>query len=196
VANLSTGKRTSQRQQPAPDGEAFRAETLALFGSVYRVARRLTRTAVDAEDLTQETYVRALGAVGSFRLGTNLKSWLFTILRNINRNRTRDRASEVVVVDSEVVEQFVGAGASSDTPEAQLLRNAESRDLRAAVDSLPPALRQTVWLRDVEELSYADIARRLNIPIGTVMSRLSRGRALLYRRMTDGANAGREGGIK
>jgi RNA polymerase sigma-70 factor, ECF subfamily len=194
AANVSTGKQTSQRQQRAPDRETFRTETLALFGSVFRVARRLTKTTVDAEDLTQETYVRALGAVGSFRLGTNLKSWLFTILRNINRNRTRDRAREVVVVDSKVMEHFDGAGASSDTPEAQLLRNAESRDLRAAVDALSPALRQTVWLRDVEELSYAEIARRLNIPIGTVMSRLSRARALLYRRMTDGANAGREGG--
>jgi len=191
AANVSTGNRTSQRHQRAPDREAFRTETLALFGSVYRVARRLTKTTADAEDLTQETYVRALGAVGSFQLGTNLKSWLFTILRNINRNRARDRAREIVVVDGDAVQQFDGADASHDTPEARLLRNAASRDLRAAVDSLSPALRQIVWLRDIEELSYAEIARRLNIPIGTVMSRLSRARALLYRRMTEGANAGR-----
>lgn len=188
---MSIGNRTSQRQQRAADREAFRAETLALFGSVYRVARRLTKSTADAEDLTQETYVRALGASGSFRLGTNLKSWLFTILRNINRNRTRDRGREIVVVDSDAVLQFDGADVSNDTPEAQLLRSAESRDLRAAVDALRPALRETVWLRDIEELSYEEIARRLNIPIGTVMSRLSRARALLYRRMTEGAHAGR-----
>jgi len=194
VANVSTGNRTSRRQQCAPDREAFRTETLALFASVYRVARRLTKNTADAEDLTQETYVRAFGAFGRFRLGTNLKSWLFTILRNINRNRARDRARAVVVVDGEAVEQFDGADASRETPEARLLRHAESRDLRAALDSLPPALRQTVWLRDIEELSYAEIARRLNIPIGTVMSRLSRARELLYRRLTERANTGRGGG--
>jgi RNA polymerase sigma-70 factor (ECF subfamily) len=167
-----------------PDRDAFHTETLALFGSVYRVARRLTKNTADADDLTQETYVRALGAVGSFQFGTNLKSWLFTILRNINRNRLRDRARAIVVVDDDVVNRFDGAGDSSETPEGRLLRNAESRDLRAAIESLPPVLRQIVWLRDIEELSYAEIARRLNIPIGTVMSRLSRARELLYRRMT------------
>jgi RNA polymerase sigma-70 factor (ECF subfamily) len=171
-----------------PDREAFRIETLALFGSLYRVARRLTKNTADAEDLTQETYVRALGSVGSFQLGTNLKSWLFTILRNINRNRMRDRARAIVVADDDAVNRFDGA-ASSDTPEARLLRNAENRDLRAAIESLPPVLRQTMWLRDIQELSYAEVAGRLNIPIGTVMSRLSRARALLYRRM-----AGRGGG--
>jgi RNA polymerase sigma-70 factor (ECF subfamily) len=174
-----------RRQRRAPDREAFRTETLALFGSVYRVARRLTKSTADAEDLTQETYVRALRSVGSFQLGTNLKSWLFTILRNINRNRTRDRARAVVMIDGDAVKRFDGANNSSDTPEAQLVRNAESRDLRAAVDSLPRALRQTMWLRDIEELSYAEVARRLDIPIGTVMSRLSRARELLYRRMTE-----------
>jgi RNA polymerase sigma-70 factor (ECF subfamily) len=184
---VSTGKQTTPRQQRAPDRDAFHTETLALFGSVHRVARRLTRSTADAEDLTQETYVRALGAFGSFQWGTNLKAWLFTILRNINRNRTRDRARAIVVVDGDAVERFDGADASGDTPEARLIRTAESRDLRAAIDSLPPALRQTVWLRDVEELSYAEIAKRLNIPIGTVMSRLSRARELLYRRMTERA---------
>jgi RNA polymerase sigma factor (sigma-70 family) len=91
------------------------------------------------------------------------------------------------------VNRFDGADTVSDTPEARLLRNAESCDLQAAIESLPPALRRTVWLRDIEELSYAEIAGRLNIPIGTVMSRLSRARELLYRRMTDGRNARRPG---
>jgi RNA polymerase sigma-70 factor (ECF subfamily) len=182
---VSTRNRTSQLRQHVPDREAFRVETLALFGSVYRVARRLTKNTADAEDLTQETYLRALGAVGSFQLGTNLKSWLFTILRNINRNRMRDRARAIVAVDDDAVNGFTGVDAG-DTPEARLLRHAESRELRAAVESLPPALYQTVWLRDIEEFSYAEIASRLGIPMGTVMSRLSRARELLYRRMTDG----------
>ncbi len=194
AASVPIRNQSSRRQQRALDREAFRTETLALFGSVSRVARRLTRSAADAEDLTQETFVRALGASRRFQLGTNVKSWLFTILRNINRNRTRDRTRAMVVADGEAVERFAAAAASSDTPEARLIRNAESRDLRAALDSLPPALRQTVWLRDIEELPYAEIARRQNIPIGTVMSRLSRARELLSRRMMERANAGRVGG--
>jgi RNA polymerase sigma-70 factor (ECF subfamily) len=170
-----------------PDREEFRIETLALFGSVYRVARRLTKNTADAEDLTQETYVRALGAAGSFQLGTNLRSWLFTILRNINRNRLRDRARAIVVVDGDAVNRFEGVDAE-DTPEARLLQNAENRALREAIESLPTVLRQTVWLRDIQELSYAEIAARLNVPIGTVMSRLSRARELLYRLMTERGN--------
>ena len=132
-----------------------------------------------------------MGASESFLWGTNLKAWLFTILRNINRNWTRDRTRAIVVVDGDAVDQFEGADTSSETPEARLLRNTESRDLQAAIDSLPPALRQTVWLRDIEELPYAEIAKRLNIPIGTVMSRLSRARDQLYRRMTEGATRDR-----
>ena len=84
----------------------FDVESLALFGSLYRTALRMTRSAADAEDLTQETYARALGASGSFRTGTNLKAWLFTILRNVNRNRRRDRSRAIVVVDGARVDQF------------------------------------------------------------------------------------------
>jgi RNA polymerase sigma-70 factor (ECF subfamily) len=81
-----------------PDRGAFDTESLALLGSVYRTALRLTRNAADAEDLTQETYARAIGASGRFQWGTNLKAWLVTILRNVNRNHTRDRARAIVVV--------------------------------------------------------------------------------------------------
>jgi len=189
-AIVRTGTRIPRPQRRVPDRGAFDTELLALFGSVYRTARRLTKNAADADDLTQETYARALGASGRFQWGTNLKAWLFTILRNVNRNGKRDRARAIVVVDGEAVDRFDGAGAASETPEARLLRDALSRDLRAAIESLPRALGQTMWLRDVEELSYAEIATRLDIPIGTVMSRLSRARDLLYRRLAGGAGAG------
>jgi RNA polymerase sigma-70 factor (ECF subfamily) len=179
-----------RRQRREPDRGAFDTEALAYFGSVYRTALRLTKSAADAEDLTQETYARALGASGRFQWGTNLKAWLFTILRNIDRNRKRDRARAIVVVDGEAVDRFDGAGAASETPEAQLLRKALSRELQAAIESLPRALGRTVWLRDVEGLSYAEIATRLDIPIGTVMSRLSRARELLYQRLAGGTGAG------
>jgi RNA polymerase sigma-70 factor (ECF subfamily) len=157
---------------------------------VYRVARRLTGSTADAEDLTQETYLRAFGAFGRFQVRTSLKAWLLTILRNINRNVTRDRARAIVVVDADAVEQCDDADLLSDTPEERLLRNAEMCDLREALDSLPPTLRQIVWLRDIEEASYAEIAQRLRVPIGTVMSRLSRARELLYRRITKKAGTG------
>ena len=165
----------------------FDSESLSLFDGVYHVALRLTKNPADAEDLTQETYARALGGSGRFQWGTNLKAWLFTIMRNLHRNRTRDRARAIVVVDGGAVDRFDGAAPASETPEAQLLRNAESRELRAAIESLTPALRQVVWLRDVEGLSYAELAARLDIPIGTVMSRLSRARELLYRRLAAGS---------
>lgn len=188
-AIVRTGNRIQRRQRLEPDRGAFDTALLALFGSVYRTALRLTKNAADAEDLTQETYARALGAAGRFQLGTNLKAWLFTILRNVNRNRKRDRARAIVVVDGEAVDRFDGTGAASETPEARLLQDALDRDLRAAIESLPHALGRTVWLRDIEELSYAEIAKRLGIPIGTVMSRLSRAREILYRRLAGGAGA-------
>ena len=130
---MRVGKRIQQRQQPVPDREAFDTESLAHFGSLYRTALRLTKNAADAEDLTQEVYARALGASGRFQWGTNLKAWLFTILRNVNRNRTRDRARAIVVVDGEAVEQFDGADVSSETAEARLLREVESRDRKSVV---------------------------------------------------------------
>lgn len=181
-----------RREGGMAERRTFDVDTLALFGSVYRTALRLTRNAADAEDLAQETYVRALGASGTFQAGTNLKAWLFTILRNLNRNRKRDHARAIVVINSEAVDHFDGAGAASDTPEARLLRDAIGRDLRAAIESLPPTIAQTAWLRDVEELSYAEIADRLKIPIGTVMSRLSRARELLYIRLAATHGAGRQ----
>lgn len=181
---VGTGNRIHRQQRHALDRGAFDSESLALFGRVYRTALRLTRNVADAEDLTQETYARALEASGSFQPGTNLKAWLFTILRNVNRNQKRDRTRAFVVVDGKTVDPCETADAASKTPEAQLLREASSRDVRAAIASLPRALGQTLWLRDVEGLSYAEIARRLDIPIGTVMSRLSSARELLYRRLT------------
>jgi RNA polymerase sigma-70 factor (ECF subfamily) len=171
----------------ATERDAFDRASLALFERVYRVALRLTKNAADAEDLTQETYARALGGSSRFQWGTDLKAWLFTIMRNVHRNRARDRTRAVVIVDSDAVDRCDAVAPGLETAEARLVREAESRDLRAALDALTPVLRQAVWLRDVEGLSYAEIAARLQIPIGTVMSRLSRGRELLYRRLSDDA---------
>jgi RNA polymerase sigma-70 factor, ECF subfamily len=168
---------------------AFEADALASLDSLYRTAARLTRSAADAEDLVQETYLKAFRAADQFKVGTNLRAWLFTILHNTARNRARDLAREHVDVDSEAIERAAadnGIGPGSliaDTPETILLRDTLTPDLQAALDALPPAFREAVWLRDVEEFSYAEIAEMLSIPVGTVMSRISRGRRLLFDRL-------------
>jgi RNA polymerase sigma-70 factor (ECF subfamily) len=167
----------------------FEAEALACLDSLYRTALRLTRVPADAEDLVQETYLKAFRAADRFQPGTNLRAWLFTILHNTARNRVRDRAREGVTADSETVdraEDSTGVWAGSrpgETPETLLLRDTLAPDLQAAVEALPDAFRQAVWLRDVEEFSYAEIAEMLAIPVGTVMSRISRGRRLLFDRL-------------
>jgi RNA polymerase sigma-70 factor, ECF subfamily len=162
---------------------AFDRQAVEHLPSLQRAARRLTRNAPEAEDLVQETYVRALRSFGHFRAGTNLKAWLLTILRHAHLNRLRDSARAIVEVDEAKVERFATIAKDGSTPEQRLLENALDDELRIAHASLPLSLRQTLWLRDIEELPYAEIAKRLGIPIGTVMSRLSRARRLLYARL-------------
>jgi RNA polymerase sigma-70 factor (ECF subfamily) len=163
---------------------SFETDALASLDSLYRTALRLTRRPVDAEDLVQETYLKAFRSADSFQPGTNLRAWLFTILHNTARNRARDRARDTVTVDSEAVERAeLSSPPAGDTPETLLLRDTLAPDLQAAIDALPEAFREAVWLRDVEEFSYAEIAEMLSIPIGTVMSRISRGRRLLFERL-------------
>src|SRR5512143_2955853 len=164
----------------------FEDEALASLDSLYRTALRLTRVPADAEDLVQETYLKAFRAADSFRPGTNLRAWLFTILHNTALNRVRDRAREAVSVDSEIVEraaELPPTGGAPETPETLLLRETMTPELQAAIDALPTAFREAVWLRDVEEFSYAEIAEMLSIPVGTVMSRISRGRRMLFDRL-------------
>jgi RNA polymerase sigma-70 factor (ECF subfamily) len=169
----------------APDA-AFEADALAQLDSLYRTALRLTRIPADAEDLVQETYLKAFRAAHRFEPGTNLRAWLFTILHNAARNRARDRSRDAVTIDSEAVERAADVApgarlpAAGDTPESLLLRDTLGPDLQAAIDALPDAFREAVWLRDVEEFSYAEIADMLSIPLGTVMSRISRGRRMLF----------------
>lgn len=178
------------RSAAAPPPDAFADQCLAQADALYRTAVRLTRNPADAEDLVQETFLKAFRASSRFERGTNLRAWLFTILMNGFRNRRRDSARDVVDVDSEVVERAEGRPEQSATPEQQLLRDTLDADLQRALDALPDAFRQAVWLRDVEEFSYADIAVMLGVPAGTVMSRISRGRRLLYERLAAARAAG------
>jgi len=194
------------RQDPGTGGDtsarasdAFTQEALGYLDSLYRTALRLTRSAEDAEDLVQDTYLRAFRAADRFEPGTNLRAWLFTILHNGARNRARDRARDIVSIDSETVDQAsdgavmaassagVADGpwrsAGTESPESLLIRRTLTPELQAAIDRLPDSFRQAVWLRDVEEFSYAEIAEMLGIPAGTVMSRISRGRRMLFNQL-------------
>jgi RNA polymerase sigma-70 factor (ECF subfamily) len=171
--------------------DGFTQEALSYLDSLYGTALRLTRRQADAEDLVQDTYLKASRASAQFERGTNLKAWLFTILHNTFRNMRRHDGRNPVDVDSESVEQAVDVGGRDRTPEQILMRATLDHDLQTALDSLPEAFRQAVWLRDVEEFSYAEIARMMEVPIGTVMSRISRGRRLLYERLATTRDAGR-----
>lgn len=157
----------------------FAQAALAHIDSLYGTALRLTRRAPDAEDLVQDTYLKAFRSAHQFQAGTNLKAWLFTILHNTFRNIRRHDGRDPVDVDSEAVEQAADDAPSTQSPEQLLTRATLDADLQGALDALPPAFRQAVWLRDVEELSYAEMATVLGVPIGTVMSRISRGRRAL-----------------
>jgi RNA polymerase sigma-70 factor, ECF subfamily len=187
---LRRGRSTEAR----PDADAFAAEALGYLEPLYATALRLTRNRADAEDLVQDTFVKAFRFTDRFERGTNLKAWLYTILHNTWRNRRRGAARDTVEVDSERVEAAstgLGGPAAFDTPEQILLRATLDADLQAALDELPEAFREAVWLRDVEEFTYAEIAEMLGIPMGTVMSRISRGRRLLFERLSSPGSGAR-----
>lgn len=164
--------------------DPFTTEALSYVDSLYGTALRLTRRAADAEDLVQDTYLKAFRASAQFQRGTNLKAWLFTILHNTFRNMRRHDGRNPIDVDSEVVEQAEAVGGQQQNPEQLLARATLDSDLQAALDDLPEAFRQAVWLRDVEEFTYAEIAAMIGVPIGTVMSRISRGRRMLFDRLS------------
>jgi RNA polymerase sigma-70 factor, ECF subfamily len=171
-----------QRHSPAAvsDTAAFEQEALALVDRLYGAALRLTRNEADAEDLVQDTYLKAFRAPERFEPGTNLRGWMFTILHNTFLNQRRDRARDPVDADSELVEQVPDDRLAATNPEELLLREAMDADLRSALDGLPEAYREAVWLRDVEQFTYDEIAGIVGVPIGTVMSRISRGRRALF----------------
>ncbi len=160
--------------------ETFEAEALGLIDRLYATALRLTRNEADAEDIVQDTYLRAFRSAGQFDPGTNLRAWLFTILHNVYLNRRRDEGRNPVAADSDVVDRAANLPGREVDPEQQLLQQARAADVRQALDELPEAFREAVWLRDVEQFSYAEIARIVMVPMGTVMSRISRGRRLLH----------------
>jgi RNA polymerase sigma-70 factor (ECF subfamily) len=151
--------------------ERFEAEVLPHLRSLFGTAYRMTGNAHDAEDLVQETFLRAHRAFDKFEPGSNARAWLHTILVRVRTDlyRRSKRRPETV--------ELVGDGPGVAAPQDALASGRE--DLERALLSLPEVFRDAVVLRDVQELSYAEIAAALGVPIGTVMSRIHRGRALL-----------------
>ena len=180
-------------------GDEFESEALRHLDALYRTALRMTRSEADAEDLVQETYIRAFRFRDQFTLGTNMKAWLFRILTNTFINTYRRKAAQPEVTDLEGIDEFSlyrrmntdRAASSSPDPEAELLNNVVDTEVTDALEELPEKFRTTVLL-DVEGFSYKEIAEMLSVPIGTVMSRLHRGRKFLQKRLYDLA---RERGI-
>ena len=155
---------------------------MPLFDQLYNFAHWLTRNRDDAEDLVQETYVKALKGFPSFQLGTNFRAWIYRILRNtFLTSRTGLRATMTVPLDPE--EDLPDPALERETPETIMIERSNWRLVHRAIEELPVHFRETLLLCDVEEMSYQEIAETLSIPIGTVMSRLSRARRALGERL-------------
>jgi len=177
--------------------DPFEQEALSYLDALYRTGLRMTRSEADAEDLVQETYIRAFRFRDQFTPGTNLKAWLFRILTNTFINTYRRKATQPQTTELDDVEETTLHRHMTETrgdapePEQALLDSIVDSEVTTALDDLPERFR-TVVLLDVEGFSYKEIAEMLEIPIGTVMSRLHRGRKFLQERLLDHA---REHGI-
>ena len=155
---------------------------MPLFGQLYNFAHWLTKDRDEAEDLVQETYVKALRGFSSFQVGTNFRAWIFRILRNaFLTSRAGLKSTMTVSLDSE--EGGTELAVENETPETILMERLSDERLQHAMEDLPVYYREILLLCEVEEMSYQEIAETLTIPMGTVMSRLSRARKALRDRL-------------
>jgi RNA polymerase sigma-70 factor, ECF subfamily len=185
---------TRRLAQEARDRVRFEEEALELSDQVYRVARRLVGSREEAEDLVQQTYERAFRSWRQYTPGTNLRAWLLRILTNLNidRGRRQQRAPQVTSLDNEAADYFLYNKLESTVPdenpdEERVLERLSQDSIVDALADVPHDFRDVIVLVDIGEFSYADAAQILDIPIGTVMSRLHRGRRILKKNLADKA---------
>ena len=175
------------------DQADFETDAMEFAPQLYSAALRMTRNSADAEDVVQETFLKAYRAYHTFQAGTNLKAWLYRILTNTYINRYRKQVRRPNEVDFGEVEDLylykrmgsVESGRAARSAEDQVLEHFVDADVKAAVEELPEHFRMPVLLADVEGFSYKEIAEILDVPIGTVMSRLHRGRKALQKALWD-----------
>jgi RNA polymerase sigma-70 factor (ECF subfamily) len=162
------------------------ATGIEYLDGLYSYALILTRNHAEAEDLVQETYLRAMQAMGRLRAGSNLKGWLFTILRNVWFNQLRKRRNGPQMVEIEVGDGVANSILEPSKDSYDLyVSKMETEQVRAAIQGLPVEFREIILLREYEDLSYMEIASVLDCPVGTVMSRLGRARAKLRALLSD-----------
>ena len=160
---------------------------MPLFDSLFNFARWLTRNKEEAEDLVQETYVKALKGFASFQTGTNFRAWMFRILRNTFLTSRAGLAAQktVYLEEEEGLSNEAQMLSTKETPETILLDRMDEQTMQTVIGELPTALKEVLLLSEVEEMSYQEMSEALSIPMGTVMSRLSRARAALRKRLSE-----------